>query len=157
MPCLTASEINRAVPLAAGLNLFRSSQKTLVVSRQMVMTNSKQQILAKGTHWAIGYSTNGRGRRRYPPAPICGVSRILSGRLSQGDHLSHPAEAERSAKRNATITREFSVTRVGKRTNSLFCLAPQGVCLAIRITPDPVGSYPAISPLSRQGETVYFL
>src|SRR4051794_22291590 len=35
----------------------------------------------------------------------------------------------------------------GKRTNSLFCLAPQGVFLAIRLTPDPVGSYPAISPL----------
>ena len=67
--------------------------------------------------------------------------------LSQGDHLSHPAKAGRSAKRNATITRELSVTRVGKRTNSLFCLAPQGVFPAIRLTPDPVGSYPAISPL----------
>jgi hypothetical protein len=44
----------------------------------------------------------------------------------------------------------FADLETGRQPFPLLCLAPHGVFRAISLTRNPVGSYPAFSPLSHQ-------
>src|ERR1700722_9467514 len=97
------------------------------------------------------------------PASFCGISRILSRRslleeTAPDDHLSHPYYIRVSRVRGMRLLPESPrLSRAGRRLTLCSVLHCKGFFMRCSLRKQPVGSYPAFSPLSRLRETVYFL
>lgn len=92
------------------------------------------------------------------PAPRHKPNSVRSVFTGRGDHLSHlqlrrcltrlrPVRLNKTGARRDYYPRVSGISRLERRSISLFCLAPPGVFPAPGLTAEPVGSYPAISPL----------